>query len=323
MLITPTDKVMHPTYLPFTEEQLRRHFAPLIGSSKAAADPDETTARPDYLRYYRESATRHLSHDGSTKPTAMSHQIERDERFWIAGALLDSFYPEAEQVGRLTQLLRRTFGDVPPIDGVDTWADCLKGTLHLYFEVSVPSPRSYKEWLKDNLEERVLMPYKLALAQQSGHKLEGATKLDALLIAEQTGFAVAFEGKVLSDLSPTVSYDAMRNQLARTIDVLLDEHENLGGPLRSRQPDQTCVALLTPRIFKESPETRLYGHLYRTYKSSPQALASHLAHREKTEAEWKAITRRLGWLTFEDCQEAVPGSCRWLPAPTEAQSVRP
>jgi hypothetical protein len=37
------------------------------------------------------------------------------------------------------------------------------------------------------------------IAAQGGHALEGATKVDAMLIAPETGFAVLFEAKVLAD----------------------------------------------------------------------------------------------------------------------------
>jgi hypothetical protein len=42
----------------------------------------------------------------------------------------------------------------------------------------------------------------------------------AILLAPKTGVAVIFEAKVLSDVSTQVTFDAARNQLARTIDAM-------------------------------------------------------------------------------------------------------
>jgi hypothetical protein len=28
--------------------------------------------------------------------------------------------------------------------------------------------------------------------------------------------------------------------------------------------------------------------------------------------DWQSVSQRLGWLTWEDCNEVLPGSCRWL-----------
>jgi hypothetical protein len=47
----------------------------------------------------------------------------------------------------------------------------------------------------------------------SGSRLEGTTKADAMLLAEDTGVAVTFEAKVLSDVSTNVTFNVARNQL--------------------------------------------------------------------------------------------------------------
>jgi hypothetical protein len=70
--------------------------------------------------------------------------------------------------------------------------------------------------------------------------------------------------------------------------------------------------LLTPEIFREHPESRLYGWLMRDYRSSPAAIHRDLSHR--SEANLASVTRRLGWLTWEDCNRLLPGACPWLPA---------
>jgi hypothetical protein len=89
---------------------------------------------------------------------------------------------------------------------------------------------------------------------------------------------VVFEAKVLSDVSTGVRYDAARNQIARTIDVLLDEHPRLAWSLKTRRPERTCFALVTPELFRTHHTSRLYGWLMNQYRKDPALLAEHLPH---------------------------------------------
>lgn len=65
-------------------------------------------------------------------------------------------------------------------------------------------------------------PYLREAAATRGDLLEGATKADALLLAEDTGVAVIFEAKVLSDVSKDITFDVARIQIARLVDVMLE-----------------------------------------------------------------------------------------------------
>jgi len=131
-----------------------------------------------------------------------------------------------------------------------------------------------------------------------------------MLLNADNGFAVLFEAKVLSDMSYQVSFDAMRNQIARNIDVMLERNDSLPEPLSLRQPQRTLFALLTPEIFRKHPHSRLYGWLMNEYRHSPTALARDIPHRRSV--DWSDVARRLGWLTWEDCEQVLPGSCPWL-----------
>jgi hypothetical protein len=300
--------VIHPVYLPFTADHLRDHFAPVA----SGGDPDR------HVRYYQASAARAVAFESSppTGPvgdvaaaTKLAHQIEKDERFWVVAALMRIFHA-SDRVTRLCQLLRLCLGDTPPVNGLSTWEDALAGPqLRLYFEVSLPSPKSYQWWLADHRDERVLLPWLRALAADKT-KLEGATKADAMLIAPDTGFAVVFEAKVLSDASTQVGYDVLRNQIARNIDVLLDRTPDLDGTLAARDPDRSFFVLLTPQLFRENPEGRLYGWLMNGYRDDPELLRRHLPHRPSVDLE--PVRRRLGWLTWEECNQVCPGACGWL-----------
>ncbi len=87
---------------------------------------------------------------------------------------------------------------------------------------------------------------------------------------------------MLSHVSTHVTFDVARNQLARTIDVML-EAPVLRPPLSSRKPERTFLVLLTPALMQ--PER-----------------AGNLAE----------ATERLGWASWEDCNAVVPHACQWL-----------
>jgi hypothetical protein len=308
-------EILHPLYLPFTQEQLRDHFAP-AGT--------ETASAVDHLAYYLKSAQAAkdwaelpLSGPPAEVATARKHglQIQKDERFWVVTALMGIFHAP-DRVPVLAEMLRRCLGEVPPTEGLATWEQALGDPqqLNLYFEVSLPTPKGYRKYLVDRLSQRVLVPYVLESATRTaaaGRALEGATKVDAVLIAPGTGFAVLFEAKVLADAACSVGFDVLRNQIARNIDVMLEPNPNLRPPLRRRRPDRTCFVLITPEIFRDHPESRLYGWLMRGYQSNPDALERDLPHRAGI--DFGSVARRLGWLTWEDCNRLLPGACPWLP----------
>lgn len=300
------DSVIHPTYLPFEAEALERHFARV---SNGFGDPDR------HLKYYRESArrnqewlaTRELSVGPQRlKPRSLDVQIEKDERFWVVTALL-SLFGRGHRVNNLAGLLTRGL-EGPEWVGFSSWSEALGSEQQLLFEANFPSPESYRRWLARHVDERVLT--RAAREAAAGSRLEGPTKVDAVLVAD-TGFTVLFEAKVLSDVSTSISYDVLRNQLARTIDVALERPRHADPDLSRRDRDKTCVVLLTPEIFKSNPSSRLYGHLYHDYRTDPSLLAEHLQHRTDV-PDWSVVARRLGWATWEDCNEVLPGSLTWL-----------
>lgn len=140
--------------------------------------------------------------------------------------------------------------------------------------------------------------------------LEGPTNVDAMLLNSKNGFAVVIEAKVLSDISYEITYDTMRNQIARNIDVMLEKNNKLCHPLDKRDPEKTLFLLITPKLFKDNPSSRLYGYKFNEYKTNPESLSGDLPHR--TNCDWPNISRRLGWLTWEDFKSVNNNCCRWL-----------
>lgn len=300
--------VIDPLYLPFSEQDLLQHFI-------LKTEPGR------YTSYYVKSAERYARLRDKCRQglsvTDMKHdcQIEKDERFWIAGCLL-RYYHRPGRVAAISALLTRCFGPVPPVPGLTSWGECLSEDEDnlLYFEVNVPAPEEYVAWLKEHVGERQIVPYILDAARSAGGgyrgDLEGPTHVDAVLLNRATGFAVFFEAKVLSDISVGVTFDPLRNQLARIVDVMLEPNERMGVPLSYRDPRRTLLVLVTPELFRRAPHARLYGWLMQEYRSSPSALARDLPHRK--DVDFAEVSRRLGWVTWEECDEVLPGACPWL-----------
>jgi len=298
-----TSEMIHATYLPFTRDELRPHFL---------ADADS------HIDYFEKSAARYiefLEQNPTTSGIPINkargpRQIEKDERFWTV-ATLKHLYDHPQCVERLGALLAKCFGDYPPLQNLTSWSDCLDGEISLYFEAQFPSPKPYKDWLSHNLPKRHIIPYVFdAAARSSLRPLEGPTHVDAIFINSANGFSLMIESKVLSDSSCDVSFDCLRNQLTRTIDIMLEKYPNLCGALRNRFPERSLFCILTPQIFREHPESRHYGGLLAEYRTNVGALVRDLPHRSKDEL--KGVPDRLGWITFEDVLTQFPDACPWL-----------
>jgi hypothetical protein len=313
-----------PVYLRFTFAQLNSCFLPVKGGG-----------RPDrHLKHYRDSKTARELHkkaladpslDEDRRAAVLGKQMEKDERFWVASALM-TLYFSTDRVANFSNLLSKCLGPTPPMDEFGTWAEALGECkdLELYFEVNLPVPCKYKEagtaQLERHLVDRVLsVPHLLEAAANASKRgsLEGTTKVDAVLISGTTNFAVLFEAKVLSDISTHTNYDAMRNQMIRNIDVMLDSNPRVEEPLKSRDPDKTCFVLLTPEVFRGKSvdsierKSRLYGWLFDEYaKEHGSLLSEHLPHRSGEDLS--SVPSRLGWLTWEECNEIDEGACPWL-----------
>lgn len=305
---------MHEKYMPFSEKDLEKHFAPVKVKGKCLTNKK-------HLIYYKKSIENYINFTETTKnregkPLDQLRnpcQIEKDERFWTASALMTLYHSETRNK-ELIELLKKAYDDTPPIKDCQSWSDCINGSLSLFFEANLPSPESYKHWLKDHLKERQFIPYVLDSAMNSHDEikanLEGPTNVDAILINEDNGFAIVVESKVLSDISYEVTYDVMRNQIARIIDVMLEKNDNLCSPLKERDPEKTLFLLLTPKIFKNNPKSRLYGYKFIDYKSDPDSIKNDLPHRSINDL--KNLQNRLGCLTWEDLKDVNEKCCYWL-----------
>lgn len=304
---------IHELYLRFSREQLAGHF---IGAG--------TGDHPDrHVKYYENSAAsaKRLSSKAGQFASAAERstfetygfQMEKDERFWVADALM-GLYHSQDRVTAFERLLGRSS---PAVQPTTSWRELLGDgeDLQLFFEVYLPAPQQYRAWLRENADTVILLPWLRDLVRSRPRvRLEGPTKADAMLVNARTGFAAVFEAKVLSDVSTHTRFDPARNQIARSLDVLLDRHDGyakLAEPLRQRDPGNTYFFLLTPERFRRRPETRLYGSLVDRYRRDVINLEEHLPHRR---GNLDGVNQRLGWLTWEDCVAVESTCCPWLTA---------
>jgi len=309
-----SDKKMHDKYLPFSEEELLLHFAPVGKECK----PNESQ-----LDYYIRSIEKYEKYKDNNilgKPLweiKGPYQIQKDERFWTVNTLMNIYY-NSNRVNELCKLFEKAFGKkIPSSIGVNNWEDCFNAeNLKLYFEVDLPSPTIYKNNLyslykEDKIQEHQIIPFIIASAHDK-KTLEGSTQVDALILNPDNGFNVLIEAKVLSDISIGVTYDLVRNQITRNIDVMLESNERLCVPLDKRDPNKSLFLLVTPKLFKDNPTSRLYGYKIREYQDRNKgvdALKRDLPHR--TKEELKNIPSRIGWLTWEDFKEVNNNCSPW------------
>lgn len=292
--------IMDAMYLPFTEKQLLAHFV----------------KNERHLDYYKDSVKRYheyimknpQSRGRSLLDMKKPRQIEKDERFWTASCMMTVFHSVHRQQ-HLAELFTMAYGTTPPLSGLDSWKECFRDELNLFFEVDLPSPAAYKEWLFQNLRQQQLIPHVLDSAKGKGN-LEGPTQVDAVLINHSNGFATIIEAKVLSDIGCQITYDVARNQIARNIDVMLEENRHLCEPLKSREPERTLFLLLTPELFKTNYSSRFYGYKFNDYKKNPESIEADLPHRKNQ--DWREVSSRLGWLTWEDFNRVDEACCPWL-----------
>lgn len=287
------EPVVHETYLPFTAKSLLDHFVLAEGWGK---NQDRYTQR--WVERVADAADKDPAY------------LARDETLWTAGALVAVHRSEnPKKIWRA--LLVKGFGEFPPVGAGASWDDLMAGDdLELYFEVGLRSPAAYREWLSSNLRTRHPLVEQRDVSATRALALEGRTHLDALLLAPSTGFAVHFEAKVLSDIDTKTTHDALRNQLARNLDCLWNADAIPSLPKRDR--DLSVLLLLTPELFRERPTSRLYGHLFHLYRRDASALHRDLPYLSLRDCE--ELSRRLGWVTFEQIHGLEPRACQWLNA---------
>lgn len=131
---------------------------------------------------------------------------------------------------------------------------------------------------------------------------------------QREGSWVCFiEAKCLADCSTDVSYDPVRNQLARVVENLLCFQGE------GRFPEKLFFVLLTPRLFMNPYRTaRLYGYKMDEYAVDVQSLLTDIRTCPIAVRNGKGYTYpnleervqslRLSWVAYEDLLEPEFGS---------------
>jgi len=291
--------MLEETYLPFEIEELATHF-----DNKNHLQKFQKT-----IKKYKKFNKGIINRKGLPLDDMIGAcQIEKDETVWTASCFTQ-LYKRKNFKSELVILLDKAFGGNPPLKGFNNWEECIEPDVKIYIEANLPSPKSYQEYLAEKINE-ILIPYIRDSAYEK-KRLEGPTHVDALIVNPSNGFAVLFEAKVYSDISYQVTYDETRNQIIRNIDVMLEKNNNLIEDLNRRKPENTLFALLTPRKFKtQYPHSRFYSCIYQEYKSNPIQIQKDLPHRK--DIDYEDLSRRIGWLTWEDFKDLSSGFCKWL-----------
>ncbi|MCG6917784.1 MAG: hypothetical protein LJE89_09575 [Deltaproteobacteria bacterium] len=200
--------------------------------------------------------------------------------------------------------------------------------IGVHLELKVPEILKYRRFLKEEVfkegpfhlypDRRRLLEEKLSGEEA---RLEGNTNFDILISGRSDGrkIHVFIEAKFLSDISKDITYVPARNQIARNIDCAIDLMTAGGNDLKGLE--DFWFVLLTPGIFRTeryggpvlSPiahflpqRSRLFCYKMEDYLH-PDFLRRDLPHwKDKLDDQhWTFISKRIGWLTYEDIADIV------------------
>ncbi len=198
--------------------------------------------------------------------------------------------------------------------------------LGVQLEVGLPQNLPYRKYLRETVfAERSwhLYPDRLRRLEEKRKKgrasLEGSTYVDAIISGRSAKrhIHVFLEAKFLSDISGQITYVPVRNQLARNIDCIIDVMTDGGSDLEGLH--DFWFVLLTPGIFRiedyggscDSPiacfqptRSRFYCYKMLDYLQ-PEELRRDLPHVDMSDRQWREVSRRIGWMTYEEIVEQV------------------
>jgi hypothetical protein len=198
----------------------------------------------------------------------------------------------------------------------------------VHIEVVLPEILQYREYVQKSIFIEGPYHFYKDRKQKLSEKLEkekasfeGSTNLDTLISGKNNGrnIHLFIEAKFLSDISKDITYVPVRNQIARNIDCAIDLMTS-GGKYLSGLEDFWFL-LLTPGIFRTeryggprlSPiarflpqRSRLFCYKMEDYLH-PDFLRRDLPHWKDIldTQHWTLISKRIGWLTYEEIVSAV------------------
>jgi len=171
----------------------------------------------------------------------------------------------------------------------------VEGSLRLAFEEQLSPPRAYLEWLAREVSKH---PIRYIRKQgrkhtEAGKPLETNTHVDVVL--EAKNLLILVEVKFTSDISPQTTFNAHRNQLARTIDA---------GMSRLKKDQRLIVLLCSPSEFYRR-KSRFYYYKLQEY-TDLEKVKDDMGWRELAEIKKRLLS--VAWVPLGKVIEAIYGS---------------
>lgn len=153
---------------------------------------------------------------------------------------------------------------------------------------------------------------------------KGEDQKNGIAYAATPGGSVCFvESKLNSDISYRTKTSPLRNQMIRVIENLLT-FQSASIDITPRFPQRLHFVLITPKMFKDNPNSRLYGFLMERYSSNndPEALLEVIKKSTKStvrdEENWVYPSKdemleqishmRINWVTTEKIMKGIPNA---------------
>lgn len=173
--------------------------------------------------------------------------------------------------------------------GVSPYEESVDGVA---LEKQFSPPKKYLKWLRKQCENHpVRYIREQACLHKKNQRLEGKTHVDAFIRTDK--LLIFFEIKFTSDISYDTTFNPIRNQLARLIDVGLEINEVTGK--------EVLVILSAPRRFFET-RSRLYYYKIKEYEN-PTFIQQDLPWRSINEIRDNLL--KVAWIPLEDLIEGI------------------
>lgn len=132
-----------------------------------------------------------------------------------------------------SKLLSWSLGDVPPIDGMDSWADCLVGRLNLQFGVELPVSRQYETTLARHMQrDHPIGIIRRWMSVRDGQPVmpESSTAFRVMLTNLDNGFAAIFLPLIMADILDDSPADPYRSEWSTAVNSLVEQYSDDAPP---------------------------------------------------------------------------------------------
>ncbi len=134
----------------------------------------------------------------------------------------------------------------------------------------------------DSIKDHPVRYIRIQIGKYRTRPVEGYTHIDCYI--ETSDYIIPIEAKFMSDISYEVTYNPVRNQIARTIDVCLEEAK--------KKNKKVAFMLLVPKEF-DNPG-RFYHYKMNDYQEI-EKLKNDLIHQDETMEKYYHSSNTLYW----------------------------